>query len=159
MLESLKRFFENRAGTDPGKSKQRSGDDILVAVCALLVEMARIDEQFTAAEMDTILGELIERYGLSRAHAQNIVAEADRALENSLDLWQFARCINTDYTIAEKLELVDTLWRIVYLDGKMDAHEHYLMSKLKNLLHLDNEQLIASKLKMRAESARGSAGA
>lgn len=158
MLDSLKRFFENRTGNDPGKSKQRSGDDILVAVCALLVEMARIDEEFTAAEMDTILEVLIERYGLSRENARDIVAGADRALENSLDLWQFARRINTHYTIAEKLELVDTLWRLVYLDGRMDAHEHYLMGKLKNLLRLDNEQLIASKLKIKAESAGGAAG-
>ncbi|MFH1985391.1 MAG: TerB family tellurite resistance protein [Pseudomonadota bacterium] len=151
MLESLKRFFEKRTGADPGQSQQRPDDDILVAICALLVEMARIDEQFTTAEMDAILGVLVERYGLSPAHAQDIVAEADRALEDSLDLWQFARRINEHYTIAEKLEVVDTLWRIVYLDGNMDAHEHYLMGKLKNLLRLDHDQLIASKLKIKAE--------
>ena len=149
MLDSLRKFFEKHSGSGPGEP--RSEDDILVAICALFVEMARIDDAFTDEEMDTILGVLVERYGLSREHARAIVAEADQALTESPDLWQFAQSINTHYTIAEKLAVVDALWRIVYLDGKMDAHEHYLMSKLKHLLRLDQDQLIASKLKVRAE--------
>lgn len=153
MLDSIKKFFEKHAGS--GSGEPRSKDDILVAICALFVEMARIDDAFSAEEMDTIIGVLDERYGLSREHARVIVAEADQALAESVDLWQFARSINTHYSIPEKLAVVDALWRIVYLDGKMDAQEHYLMSKLKHLLRLDHSQLIASKLKVRAEMAAG----
>lgn len=151
MLNSLKRFFEKR----PVAPERRSDDDILVAICALFVEMARIDDEFTAAEMAAILDIISDHYGLSREHARDIVAEADRALTESVDLWQFADAINTNYDIAEKLEIVDMLWRIVYLDGKMDAHEHYLMSKLKHLLRLDHDQLIASKLKIKADMTGG----
>jgi hypothetical protein len=39
---------------------------ILIAVCALFVEMARIDETFTPMEMKTILSILHEKYGLSQ---------------------------------------------------------------------------------------------
>jgi len=157
MLDSLKQFFDKHLGSGSGGA--RSEDDILVAVCALFVEMARIDEAFTAEEMDAVLGLLVDRYGLSVEDANSLVVEADHALADSVDLWQFARRINTHYGISEKLEIVDALWRIVYLDGKMDAHEHYLMSKLKHLLRLDHEQLIASKLKVRAQlRAGGTAG-
>jgi uncharacterized tellurite resistance protein B-like protein len=37
---------------------------------------------------------------------------------------------------------------MVYVDGKMDAYEHYLMNKLKNLLRLSHDQLIGAKLKV-----------
>ncbi len=49
---------------------------------------------------------------------------------------------------AEKIEIIEILWRIVYVDGKMDEHEHYLMNKLSNLLRLSHNQLIEAKLKV-----------
>ncbi len=65
-----------------------------------------------------------------------------------MDLWQFARLINENYTNEEKIKIIETLRRIVYVDGKMDQYEHYLMNKLKNLLRLSHNQLIAAKLKV-----------
>jgi uncharacterized tellurite resistance protein B-like protein len=65
-----------------------------------------------------------------------------------VDLWQFASLINANYSNEEKIEIIETLWRIVYVDGKMDEHEHYLMNKLQNLLRLTHEQLITAKLKV-----------
>ncbi len=159
MLGRLKQFFDKRANDGSGSPSSRSTDDILVAVCALFVEMARIDDAFTVEEMETIIEMLIDQYALPRENAQDIVAAAGKALKESVDLWQFARQINENYTISDKLDLVDMLWRMVYLDGHMDAHEHYLMGKLKNLLRLDQDQLIASKLKIKAELSDNSTGA
>jgi len=56
--------------------------------------------------------------------------------------------INENYSNEEKIEIIETLWRIVYVDGKMDQYEHYLMNKLKNLLRLSHDQLIDAKLKV-----------
>ena len=89
-----------------------------------------------------------EKYGLDREHADALVAEADKELAESVDLWQFARLINKNYSIDEKIEIIETLWRMVYVDGKMDKYEHYLMNKLKNLLRLAQGQLIDAKLKV-----------
>ena len=60
----------------------------------------------------------------------------------------FPTLINENYSNEEKVEIIETLWRIVYVDGKMDRYEHYLMKKLKNLLRLSQEQLIEAKLKV-----------
>jgi len=148
MLDIVKRFFSKTA-TEPSKNTdQPTEHDVRIAACALFVEMARIDEKFTEAEMDTILSIVQEKYGLSREHADALVAEADKELDKSLDLWQFARLINENYSTDEKIEIIEILWRMVFVDGKMDRYEHYLMSKLKNLLRLSHDQLIAAKLKV-----------
>ena len=148
MLESLKRFF-NPSKIEPSKNqKQATEHDVRVATCALFVEMARIDEKFTQTEVDTILSILREKYGLSREHADALLAEADKELEASVDLWQFARLVNENYSVDEKIEIIETLWQMVYVDGKMDRYEHYLMNKLKNLLRLSHDQLINAKLKV-----------
>lgn len=148
MLDIVKRFFSKVTEDDSKVSEQQRTHDTHVATCALLVEMARIDEKFTQAELDTILSILKEKYGLSREHADALIAEADKALDESVDLWQFARRINENYSNEEKIEIIETLWRIVYVDGKMDKYEHYLMNKLATLLRLSHEQLIDAKLKV-----------
>jgi uncharacterized tellurite resistance protein B-like protein len=148
MLDVIKRFF-NQATTDVSQdTNQNAEHDIRVATCALFVEIARIDEKFTDAEMETILSILKEKYGLSQDHADALMAEAEKELEKSVDLWQFAKLINENYSNEEKIEIIETLWRIVYVDGKMDRYEHYLMNKLQNLLRLSHDQLIAAKLKV-----------
>jgi uncharacterized tellurite resistance protein B-like protein len=148
MLESLKRFF-NKSKVEISKNeKQVTEHDMRVATCALFVEMARIDEIFTQTEVDTILSILQKKYGLSQEHADALLAEADKELDQSVDLWQFARLINENYSVDEKIEIIETLWQMVFVDGKMDQYEHYLMSKLKNLLRLSHDQVINAKLKV-----------
>lgn len=148
MLDVVKRFFSKITADESKTVEPRQDHDIRVATCALLVEMAGIDKRFTQAEMETILSILKEKYGLSREHADALVAEADKALDESVDLWQFARLINENYSNEEKIEIIETLWKIVYVDGKMDRYEHYLMNKLATLLRLSHEQLIDAKLKV-----------
>ena len=148
MIDVVKRFF-GKAATEVSKdANQNTAHDIRVATCALFVEIARIDEKFTAAEMETILSILKQKYGLSQDHADALIAEAERALEKSVDLWQFTKLINANYSNEEKIKIIEILWQIVYVDGKMDQHEHYLMNKLQNLLHLTHDQLIKAKLKV-----------
>jgi len=148
MIDMLKRFFSKATEDIAGSADQKANHDIRVATCALLVEIARIDETFTRVEMETVLSILQEKYGLTEKHAAALIAEAQKELEDSVDLWQFARLINENYSNDEKIEIIETLWRIVYVDGKMDRYEHYLMNKLKNLLRLSHEELINAKLKV-----------
>ena len=99
---------------------------------------------------------LTEKYGLDAGHVDDLMTEANRELEESVDLWQFARVINDNFDKAGKEKLIERLWRIVYIDGKMEEHEHYLMNKLSNLLRLSHDQLIDAKLKV-LHSDRGKA--
>lgn len=147
MIDLLKRFFasDRNGRQSEGVDGER---DVIVAVCALFLEMGRIDETFTNEEMERVLAILTEKYGLSPEDSDDLIAEADRALKESVDLWQFARVINDNFSNAKKEKLIERLWQVVYVDGRMDAHEHYLMNKLSNLLRLSHNQLIDAKLKV-----------
>lgn len=148
MLERLKRFFET-TGRDQRTPDRRDGErDVVVAICALFLEMGRIDETFTDRELEHVMAILKDKYGLSGEHADALMEEADRELKESVDLWQFARVINENYSVDEKEKLIEQLWQIVYVDGKMDQHEHYLMNKLSNLLRLSHKKMIDAKLKV-----------
>ena len=148
VIDILKRYFNKAATDDPKDPNRKTGHDIRIAVCALFLEMARIDESFTEEETDSILSILKEKYGLSQEHADALFAAADAELKGSIDYWQFARKINENYSTAEKIEIIETLWKIVYVDGKLDKYEDHLIHKLSNLLRLSHSQLIDAKLKV-----------
>ena len=148
MIDIFKRFFSTAAedGQNPaGKDIER---EVIVAIGALFLEMGRIDETFTEQETAKVISILTNKYGLSGEDADALLDEADRELKESVDLWQFARVINDRYSIAKKEKLIERLWQIVYVDGKMDKYEHYLMNKLSKLLGLSHKQLIDAKLKV-----------
>ncbi len=147
MIDLLKRFVSNTVGAE---KDNHTADDykLSLATCALLVEMARIDESFTDQETAAILHILKTQYGVSEEHAKALVAEAEKELEKSVDLWQFARLINDHYSRAEKIGIIETLWQVVFVDGQMDQYEDYLMHKMANLLRLTHKELMDAKLKI-----------
>lgn len=151
MRELIRRFFEKIEPDDSGTLDAEH--DVRVATCALLLEMGHIDEHFTDAEMRQILAILQERYGLDAAQIDALVAEAELERQQSADYWKFARRINENYSIDEKKDIIEMLWRIVYVDGKMDKYEHQLIHTLSNLLRLTHKQLMDAKLKVTTDSA------
>ncbi len=148
MIGSIKKLFGKKKEGREQTASQQPDHDIQLATCALFLEMARIDENFTKEEEEKVLSVLKEKFGLSGEYADAMLKAADKELENSVDYWQFAKLINENYSVEEKIRVIEILWQIVFVDGKMDEHEHYFMNKLKNLLRLSQSQLIDAKLKV-----------
>lgn len=140
MLDSLKKFF-----SPSPKSEQPAGERVAIAAGALLLEMAHIDGEFDRRENDAILNALIQRHGLSPAKAQEIMNEASLELDQSIDLWNFAKTIRDNYATWEKIQVLGTLWDVVLADGIVDRHEDYLIQRLTKLLQLTREECLAAK--------------
>ncbi len=147
-MDRLKRFFARSSGNDVPERIETRCQNIQVATCAVLLEMARIDSEFSEEEQESLVNILKKRYGLSNEDAEELIQASNKELEGSIDLWRFTHLINRKYTIEEKLEIIRTVWEIAYADGKLDKHEDYLLHKLAELLHLTHKQLIDAKLKV-----------
>lgn len=154
MIDLVKRFFRKATAGDGESPQIDTEHNIRVATCALFLEMGKIDKTFSKEEMAAVLSILKEKYGLSEENADALVAAADEELKESIDYWQFTNLINNNYTTEEKIEIIEMLWRIVYVDGKLDKYEDYLMHKLATLLRLSHKQLMDAKLKVSRSSQR-----
>jgi len=147
MIDMVKKFFTKVAA--PG-GQDRDSDrthDIPVATCALLLEISQIDGEFSEQEREHIMAVLKSNFNLSDEFASSLIETSEKELEGSVDLWRFTNLINKNYSIKEKLGVIETIWRIAYTDGRLDKHEDYLMHKLANLLCIEHRQLIDAKLK------------
>ena len=148
MIDLLKKLFiKTTKGASAGRNVQTS-PDVRLATCALLLEMAHIDGKFSDLEKESIVELLRNNYQLSAEHAAALMQAAEDELEESIDLWQFAKLINENYSTEEKIKVIETVWQVVYTDGILDKHEDYLVHKLANLLRLSHKQLIDAKLKV-----------
>ena len=148
MKDLLKKFFAKRPNKASVDRKLESSRDVRMATCALLLEMANIDGKFSELEKESIIEVLKNNYQLSAEHASALMKAAEDELEKSIDLWQFAKLINENYSAEEKIKVIETVWQVIYTDGILDKHEDYLVHKLAKLLRLSHKQLIDAKLKV-----------
>lgn len=128
---------------------------IHVATAALLLEMAHTDEEFHQMEEVLIRDILQRKFSLPQEAVSELLQLAQRERQQSLDLFQFAREINQNFSPAEKLEIMETLWRIIYADGVLDKYEDYLVRKLATLLRLSHREMIDAKLRILDEGRSG----
>jgi len=146
MIDLVRNFFRKSVGNGVVEHLENRCQNTQVATCAVLLEMARIDNEFSEEEQESLISILKERYGLSNEDAEKLILASNEELEGSIDLWRFTNLINRHYAIEEKLEIIRTVWEIAYADGKLDKHEDYLLHKLAELLNLTHKQLIDAKL-------------
>jgi uncharacterized tellurite resistance protein B-like protein len=147
MLELLKKFFSQPTDRDESSLENDHGLKVGIATCALFLEMAHIDGEFDDRERTRILQTLKKQFGFSEEQVAPIIEAAQEELEGSIDLWRFTSLINQDYTVEEKIKVIEEVWKIAYADGHLDKHEDYLVHKMADLLRLTHKQLIDAKLR------------
>ena len=149
MIENIKKFFSEKIDTSDQESQVSSEQSVPIASCALLLEMAHADSEFSQSERDNIIAILQSNFDMTEDDASELLNLADLERKESLDLWQFTNLINQNYSREEKIRVAETLWRVIYTDGKVDKHEEYLMRKLTFLLDLQHQDMIETKFKAR----------
>lgn len=122
-----------------------------VATCALLLEVAQSDGIFQSVEMKIIRDLLAQEFSLSEEAVTELVDYSQKYREESPDLFRFAQAINAHFSRAEKLEVMEGIWRVIYADGTLDKFEDALARQLATLLRLDHKDVIDRKLKVLEE--------
>ena len=107
----------------------------LSKIAALLIHVAKIDENYTEKEKE-IIKKAIIRLGAKNELANTIMIEAEEIEKESNQILSFTKEIkNLDED--SKIKIVETLWSIIYSDSKADMYENSLMRRLTGLLYLD----------------------
>lgn len=122
----------------PGQNGQSSRPDPLhVAACALLLELAHADEQFTDAERGHIHAVLMRHFSLDYDTAQELMHLAENERADANDVFQFANLVRNSYDVGQKTLLAEIMWGLILTDGEIARHESYMLRKIANLLDLE----------------------
>lgn len=144
MFSRILTLLQGEADTDSGVRFER----VQVAICTLLMEVAHSDGHFQPVEAKIVQNLLAQKFNLSAAAVTELVDYSQQRREASPDLFQFAREINAHFSRAEKLDVMEGIWRVIYADGILDMYEDALARQLATLLRLDHKDVIDRKLKV-----------
>ena len=71
---------------------------------------------------------------------------ANQRADEATSLYEFTRVINDHYTPAQKLALIDLMWKVAYADSNLDKYEEHLIRRVAELTYVPHQDYIRSKL-------------
>jgi uncharacterized tellurite resistance protein B-like protein len=124
--------------TGTGSPDPLPPEDCRRALAALLVRIARADDNYTEAEMVRIDRILAARYGLSPFEAAALRAEGEEVEATAPDTVRFTRAIKEAVPFEERAGVVEALWSVALVDGHRDDAENALLRLTANLLGIND---------------------
>lgn len=118
--------------------------DARLALTALLVRVARSDNDYSADEMTRIDVITQDRYGLAPADAAGLRAEAESMEAEAPDTVRFTRAIKDAVAYEDRLAVIEALWKVVLADGQRAQEEDAVLRLVSNLLGItDRDSALA----------------
>ena len=121
------------------KRKNKTENNFLVKVCALLIHAAKIDENYTDNEEEIIKKTLLE-LGSTQENLDKTIKEAKTIEDNSNQILEFTKEVK-NLPKDDKIKIVEALWSIIYSNKEADIYETNLMRRLAGLLYIDSKTM------------------
>ena len=132
--------------------KEIKKDEKFLNIAALLIHVAKIDENYTEKEKE-IIKRTIEEISNNNIKAKDIIEDAEKLDNESNQILDFTKTVkNLEENL--KIKLIETLWRIIYSDKNVDLYEASLMRRLAGLLYIDSKTLGDIKIKIYNENLK-----
>ena len=116
-----------------------------LASAALLLEVSRADFDASESERLSVHQHLQQAVGLSEAAIVALTEEADKRVDESTSLYEFTRIINDECGPAERVALIEQMWRVAYADGELCRYEEHLIRRVAELIYVSHGDFIRTK--------------
>jgi uncharacterized tellurite resistance protein B-like protein len=146
VLDAIRSFFQDRLSH---AEDEHQPDRVAIAACALLLEIAHADG-LGPAEHASILKAVREDLGVADDDVQELLRLAEDARRDSVDLYQFTRLVSENFSLDQRVRLVEAIWRVVYSDGVLSAVENQLARRIGELVGLQPPDVQAARARVLA---------
>jgi len=150
MFEYLRKIFtDNQTPINQSpvnSSSESKNQKIEIAACALFIEIAKADGEFTDEERKFIISEMKSTFNLDDDYVNDLILLAEQRVKESVSLYEFTGVINTTFTFEEKIELIESLWKLIYKDEKLNQYEDHLIKRIAATINIEHKQIINAKL-------------
>ncbi|MEM7008910.1 MAG: TerB family tellurite resistance protein [Thermodesulfobacteriota bacterium] len=148
MLGVIKNILD---GSNKAQSPEEKQQKIKIATCAILLEAATADSNFSSEEQTKIIEILKTRFQMNDESVKELIDKSQSEIKEATDMWYFTNMINQNLDNEEKYELMQEVWEVIYSDGTLDKFENYIAHKLLSMLNLDHSRFIELKMKVKNE--------
>ena len=132
------------------KKKIDKQDNIqLIKIAALMIHAGKIDENFSKQE-EMIIKKALLKMGANTGNIQEIIEKSKVIEENANQILDFTKEVKA-MDEEKKIEIIETLWRIIYSNKDADVYETNLMRRLAGLMYIDNKIMGSIQEKIKKE--------
>ena len=132
------------------KNKKNNQVYDLKKIAALLIHAAKIDENYSINE-EKIIKQALSKISTNDENIEKILEEGKKIEENSVQILEFTKEIKS-MNQDTKIQIIETLWRIIYSNKTADMYETSLMRRLAGLLYIDSNIMGNIKDKIKKEN-------
>ena len=143
MLNQIKLFFEQHLALSA--PEETTEEKLRLATIVLFLEMMYMDDKVEPREQEIILSLIYQNFSLTPEQTDSLIELAEQQRKAATDYFQFTSLINKEYSLEQKVRLIESLWKIAFIDGVLDMNEEYLVRKIADLLHVPHTDFIMAK--------------
>ena len=141
-MNFFKKIFKTEETEDPTIDDKTSTK----ACIALLLETSMADEILDESELMALKNTLQKDFQINEDEIDELIDLAKENVEDSTSLYEFTRDINANFDAAERVKLIESMWKIAYADGNIDKYEEHIIRKVSNLIYVAHSDFIKAKL-------------
>ena len=140
MLNKVKTFFNQHFSAET--ELKNNQHELRLAAATLCVEVMRADYEVDAEEAKVILSSLQKSFDLTVDEAKELFDMAETAADEASSLHPFTSLINSEYTLQQKIDVIEMLWRVVFSDGNKDKYEEHVVRQVAKLLYIPHKDFV-----------------
>ena len=141
-MNFFKKIFQTKESNKPVIDDQTS----IKACIALLLETSMADQILDESELEALKNTLQKDFLIDENELDELIIQAKKNVEDSTSLYEFTRDINDNFDTAERVKLIESMWKIAYADGNLDKYEEHIIRKVSNLIYVAHSDFIKAKL-------------
>ncbi len=138
------KFFKKEKKTN-SDSKEKLSFELELTAAVLAYEVARSDGEISKDELSVLMSEIekiAEKVGRDKNQIWNII---DTYSKDSVSFHEFIEDINKNYSKDQKKDLLKTLWRTAFADGKLDVDEEKFVRRVADLIKIKDIEVLKLK--------------
>ena len=154
MLNKLRKFF-NKLDEPDAANIHLDASEQQLARAALMFHVIAADGIVLEAEKNKLLQVLETDFGLSSSDAAQLFEDAKSADREATDLYSFTSVLKHRLDEAQRLELIENLWEMVFSDGEIHELEDNVVWRIAELLAIDKRDRMEIKRSVRQKLQAG----
>ncbi len=131
------------------KKIEKQSNNQLIKIAALMIHAGKIDENFSKQE-EIIIKQALLKMGANKENIQEMIEQSKIIEENANQILDFTKEVKV-MDDKKKIEIIETLWRIIYSNKDADIYETNLMRRLAGLMYIDNKIMGSIQEKIKKE--------
>ncbi len=131
------------------KKDNKYNSEVISTTC-LLLSIAQSDNNLEKIEITNIKEIISDFFNINSNKMEEIIKISLKSLNDSTDLYEFARELNTSFSYQDKIDFICCTFEVAYADGKLHYLEEFFIKKIANCLNVEHQDLIIAKKELKS---------